>query len=165
MTKPDGTGLNIVLATDHDADGCLEVKRWLREYNKDANPEWMTLLRDEQQSPAPLNLIARPIDESAGEFAAKVVGGLIATTQRHWLRIDIMAISPAHRRQGIGKKLLLQAESIATSRGCQHSFVDTMSHQSPDFYRRCGYTQVGELPDWDSNGGSKYFLIKKLADT
>jgi GNAT superfamily N-acetyltransferase len=129
------------------------VYRWLRDYNRAENGDFVSAL--ESGATKPLIVLAR---DERGEIA----GGLFAEIQLKWLRVQIMAVSPARRRAGIGTLLLRQAEAEAVQRGCTHAYVDTMSFQSPEFYRRCGYVEVGRLPDWDSHGHDKYFLIKPL---
>ena len=37
-----------------------------------------------------------------------------------------------------------------------------MSYQAPDFYQLCGYKVAGEIPNWDSHEGTKFFLTKDL---
>jgi hypothetical protein len=37
-----------------------------------------------------------------------------------------------------------------------------MDYQAPRFYHAQGFTTVGEIPDWDSHGHSKFHLSKCL---
>ena len=85
---------------------------------------------------------------SFGEF----LGGILATTQFAWLKVEMMGVEPTARGRGIGSRLLEKAETEARKRGCKVAFLDTMSHQAPLFYERNGYRQVGLLEDWDSRG-------------
>ncbi|MEM9366320.1 MAG: GNAT family N-acetyltransferase [Planctomycetota bacterium] len=73
-----------------------------------------------------------------------------------------MAVGDEQRRRGIGRQLIHNAETEAISRGCCYAFVDTMSYQATDFYRKCGYQLCGEIPDWDSHGHTKHFFKKHL---
>jgi ribosomal protein S18 acetylase RimI-like enzyme len=88
-----------------------------------------------------------------------------AETQLSWLRISIMAVSPAWRSQGIGAALLAEAERDAIVRGCRHAYVDTMDYQAPGFYEAHGFEIAGKIPDWDSNGHAKIYLSKRLLKT
>ena len=102
----------------------------------------------------PLNLVEY-------DAAGNVIGGLIGGTYWGWLYVDIVWVHEAHRRQGIGSKLLIAAECEARHRGCHHVHLDTMSWQAPVFYQKHGYEIVGILPDIPE-GHQKYLLQKKL---
>lgn len=90
-----------------------------------------------------------------------VIGGLIGGTYWGWMYIDILWVHEARRKQGIGSKLLLEAEREAMQRGCHHVHVDTMSWQAPLFYQKHGYEVIGVLPDIPT-GNQKYLLQKAL---
>lgn len=145
---------NIDPAADNQAPGCDLVRQWLREHNWAENPGYMERLQGLDYRSEPLVLLA-----SAGE---QMVGGLFAETQLAWLRISIMAVHPGWRSRGIGAALLAAAEHEALRRGCRQVYVDTMEYQAPDFYRAQGFTVAGEIPDWDSHGHRKFYLIKSL---
>ena len=102
----------------------------------------------------PLNLV---------EYDAQgnVIGGLLGGTYWGWLYVDILWVDERYRRQGIGSKLLTQAEGEAVRRGCRHVHVDTMSWQAPLFYQKHGYRVIGILPDIPK-GHQKYLLQKEL---
>jgi GNAT superfamily N-acetyltransferase len=151
--RPLNPSIRIDPEADDESPACKSVLAWLRDHNWDINPDLMKVISD-PASKEPINLVARLGDE--------VVGGLFGFTQSKWLRIEIMAVAPAHRRCGIGASLLAQAEQIARSRGCVHAYVDTLEHQAPDFYTRQGYAASGMIADWDSRGNSKYFLTRDL---
>jgi GNAT superfamily N-acetyltransferase len=136
--------------------GIDHVRAWLREYNLQANGPFMEKLERPESKPEPLVLLAR----SDG----RILGGLVGETVFTWLRVSIMAIDPARRRQGIGAALLNRAETDARQRGCKYAYVDTMEYQAPAFYERQGYAIAGRLDDWDSHGHAKFFLTKRLID-
>ena len=91
----------------------------------------------------------------------KVIGGLLGGTYWGWMYVDILWVDEAYRKQGIGSRLLAQAEKEAIRRGCHHVHLDTMSWQAPEFYRKNGYEIVGILPDIPK-GNQKYLLQKAL---
>ena len=130
------------------------VYRWLREFNGQANPGFIAAI--ERGASKPIAVLARTDDHS-------LVGGLFGDTLLSWLRIQIVAVSPEARRSGIGRQLVLESEREARMRGCDFAYVDTMSYQSPEFYIRLGYSEVGRIPNWDSHGHSKHFLTRRLS--
>ncbi|HLX64577.1 MAG TPA: GNAT family N-acetyltransferase [Planctomycetota bacterium] len=124
------------------------VLGWLRAFNLENSP-----LR-EMNASVPLRVFAS--DESG------LIGGLLGETHVKWLKISILAVNPEHRKNGVGKALMAEAERDAIARGCTHVFVDTMSYQAPQFYIRLGYKIAAEIADWDSMGHAKFFLTKDL---
>lgn len=102
----------------------------------------------------PLHLIEYDADGS-------IIGGLLGGTYWGWMYIDILWVREDHRRQGVGSRLLTEAEKEAVRRGCHHVHVDTMSWQAPAFYQKHGYEVIGVLPDIPL-GNQKYLLMKAL---
>ena len=102
----------------------------------------------------PLHLIEYDADGS-------IIGGLLGGTYWGWMYIDILWVREDHRRQGVGSRLLTDAEKEAMRRGCHHVHVDTMSWQAPMFYQKHGYEVIGVLPDIPL-GNQKYLLMKAL---
>jgi GNAT superfamily N-acetyltransferase len=74
-----------------------------------------------------------------------IVAGLAGETYSGWLFIRYLWVSDALRGQGIGRKLMGDAEARALERGCHSAWVDTFSFQAPGFYPKLGYTVFGEL--------------------
>ena len=102
----------------------------------------------------PLHLIEYDAD-------GNIIGGLLGGTYWDWMYIDILWVREDHRRQGVGSRLLTDAEKEAMRRGCHHVHVDTMSWQAPMFYQKHGYEVIGVLPDIPL-GNQKYLLMKAL---
>ena len=102
----------------------------------------------------PLNIVEY---DTNGNIIAGILGG----TYWGWMYIDILWVDEKHRKQGIGTRLLREAESEAVCRGCHHVHLDTMSWQAPEFYKKHGYEVIGILPDIPS-GNQKYLLMKAL---
>ena len=129
------------------------IYRWMREYNVSKNPACAAAM--EGDAVKPLVIIAR-------NAKAEVVGGLIGDTLFDWLRAHVMAVNPEDRNNGVGARLLAQAEKEARGRGCSCAYVDTMSFQAPEFYLHSGYSEVGRIANWDSHGHTKHFFTKQL---
>lgn len=129
-----------------------QMYSWLREFNESTNGDYMRSLSAGAEQT--LYLSARVNDVC--------VAGLDGVTIHKWLKIQLMAVSPQHRRRGIGRKLITEAFAVGRQRGCELAYVDTMSYQAPEFYRCLGFAEVGRLVDWDSHGHDKIFFAMKL---
>ena len=147
--------MNIQSILEPSDDLKQQVLDRLRAFNHAANPSFYKKL-EAPGSAMPLNLFAFHDDGT-------LAGGLLGKTQLAWLKTEILIVDERHRNSGIGKTLMQRAESEAMARGCVHAYVDTMAWQARGFYEKLGYRVAGELPDWDSHGHSKYFLIKKMS--
>ncbi len=102
----------------------------------------------------PLNVIAR---DPGGAICAGLLGG----TYWGWLYVSILWVREDLRSQGIGSRLLTDAEVEAVRRGCRHSHLDTFDFQAPDFYRRRGYVVFGVQDDLPP-GHQRIYLRKDL---
>jgi GNAT superfamily N-acetyltransferase len=97
----------------------------------------------------------------ARDAAGKVQGGLRGQTYWSWCVIDVLAVAEPYRHQGIGSRLLAQAEAIARERGCVGIRLDTFSFQAPAFYRRHGYVEFGRIDDHPP-GHTRHWFMKRL---
>jgi ribosomal protein S18 acetylase RimI-like enzyme len=131
------------------------VRAPLRQYNHAKNGPFFIAWDLPENAARPLNILAH-------DAAGTVIGGLLATTQFSWLKIEIIAIAEAWRRRGVGSRVMAAAETEAARRGCRYAYLDTMDYHAPDFYRALGYQVAGRLDDWDSHGHAKYFMVKNL---
>ncbi len=93
--------------------------------------------------------------------AGNAQAGLRGVTFYNWLFVHWLWVGAARRRQGIGSRLLADAEAIARERGCVSSYLDTFSFQAPEFYKRLGYAEFGRLNDFPP-GHSRIWLTKAL---
>jgi GNAT superfamily N-acetyltransferase len=91
----------------------------------------------------------------------KVVAGLLGSAGWGWLYIEILWVSDGFRGEGIGARLLTEAEDEARRLGCHGACLSTFSFQAKPFYEKHGYSVFGELPDYPS-GELMYFMQKKL---
>jgi ribosomal protein S18 acetylase RimI-like enzyme len=87
-----------------------------------------------------------------------IVGTLTLQTRKPWA-IDVayftpcqkalylinMAVDPDRQRSGIGRRLLDEALTVARALAADAIRLDAYDHAAGagDFYRKCGYTQVG----------------------
>ena len=94
-----------------------------------------------------------------GEDGAPI-GGLLGRTSMGLLFIDLFYLPKELRRSGLGSHILKMAEDEARARGCSASVLYTVSFQAPDFYKRHGWTVMGEVAP--SSGAARIFLTKVL---
>ncbi len=65
------------------------------------------------------------------------------------------------RGQSYGQRLLALAEEEARKRGAEYAYLDTLSFQAPEFYKKQGYEIFGTLEDFPK-GHQRYFMTKAL---
>jgi GNAT superfamily N-acetyltransferase len=90
-----------------------------------------------------------------------VVGGLWGRFSYDWLFVELLFIPESLRGSGLGSRILLQAEQIATGLGCNGVWLDTYEFQAKGFYEKLGYSLFGSLDD-HPRGMSRFFLQKRL---
>ena len=61
----------------------------------------------------------------------------------------LLAVSPEHRRKGVGRRLLEQAMAQAQARGSAHVFLEMRDGNPAEFlYRALGFEQIGRRPGY-----------------
>lgn len=95
------------------------------------------------------------------EDDGRLVGGLWGETYYGWLFVELVFVPERLRGEGLGARLLAEAENVARERGCRGVWLDSYAFQAPDFYRKQGYEVFGALPDYPK-GEERVFLRKML---
>jgi GNAT superfamily N-acetyltransferase len=95
------------------------------------------------------------------DAAGAVVGGLWGRTGWSWLYVENLAVPPALRGAGWGRRLLGAAEAEARARGCIGARLDTYSFQARGFYEGLGYVVAGEIADCPP-GQTRWTMSKRL---
>ncbi len=90
-----------------------------------------------------------------------VVGGLYGMDGFGWAFVKYLAVPDEYRGQGLGSRLLAEAEAIARTRGYIGVWLDTFEFQARRFYEKLGYTVFGEL-EGAPNAIPRYFLKKRF---
>jgi ribosomal protein S18 acetylase RimI-like enzyme len=103
---------------------------------------------------AEVNLFLRDGDD-------EVVGGLLGAVWGGVLYVRFLWVGGPRRGQGLGRRLLEEAERRAIAHGCRHVFLDTFSFQAPGFYEKLGYRIYATAEDWPV-GHAHHFLRKDL---
>jgi len=93
------------------------------------------------------------------DAAGATIGGLSGKIYFNWLFVELLFVPAELRGHDVGSTLLAQAEAIAREAGCVGVWLDTFSFQAPGFYRKLGYEEFGELPDYP-RGHRRYFVRK-----
>jgi ribosomal protein S18 acetylase RimI-like enzyme len=88
-----------------------------------------------------------------------IIGGLLAYTTLKAVHTVCLWIDENYRNLGYGRQLLRTAERIAIENGCISGLVNVLSFQSPEFFRKGGYTTFG-VSDGYPDSIKEYFLMK-----
>jgi GNAT superfamily N-acetyltransferase len=102
----------------------------------------------------------RPLVLTITDATGAVIGGLWGATGYGWLYTQLLLVPESLRGQGVGTRLMCEAEAEAMQRACRNAWVDTQ-FGAREFYERLGYTLFGQLEDYPP-GFSRSFLRKRL---
>ena len=94
-------------------------------------------------------------------YTDEILGGLWGATNFAHLHVDLLFVPEPLRGIGLGRKMLIEAEREAITRGCRGAWLDTYSFQARGFYERLGYTVFGMIDDYPP-GQRRVFLHKTL---
>ncbi|MNP68165.1 Acetyltransferase (GNAT) family protein [compost metagenome] len=75
------------------------------------------------------------------------------------MEIDILWVEEKNRQQGLGKRLLHEAEKIAKLKECALIKLNTFSFQAPEFYKKYGYKEIAVIENAPL-GSNHYYFVK-----
>ena len=75
--------------------------------------------------------------------------------------IELLSVPEQGRGQGVGSELMTMAESMAKEKNCLGIWLDTFSFQAPEFYKKLGFSQFGEIVDYPP-GHRRHYFQKRL---
>jgi GNAT superfamily N-acetyltransferase len=101
----------------------------------------------------------KPVTLAMRDSSGIIVGGVYGATMWSWLMVDGLWVGHEHRSQGLGRRLLLASEEIATQRGCIASCLSTFDFQAKSFYERHGYREFAKLEGFPP--GHLHFHLRK----
>lgn len=107
------------------------------------------------------NEINKPIEIIARNEQDEIIGGLYGRSIWGTLEIKTFVVKPEYRNEGIGRKLIIEAEREAKNRNCRFISLDTFSFQAPEFYEKLGFEKIGTETDFPK-GFEKYYYRKKI---
>ena len=77
---------------------------------------------------------------------SKTIGILEFTIQAGVAWVKDLIVANSHRKQGVGKKLMLEVEKIAKERKAHKIFLNTgIGWEAEKFYEQLGYDKTGKL--------------------
>ena len=76
-----------------------------------------------------------------GEIGGRIVAAVMAGYEGHRGWINYLAVDPAHRRAGLGRAMMAEAEKLLRAAGCPkiNLQVRTANRGVIDFYQRIGF--------------------------
>lgn len=119
---------------------------------------------DEQQVPPSLETDDWDSDPDVVHLIALEEDTAIGTARVRFLsettaKLERLAVLSTHRGQGIGQRLMEQAEQVATERGKKEMVLNAQVQALP-FYHRLGYGEVGD--PFDDAGILHQFMSKPI---
>ncbi|MCM2460958.1 GNAT family N-acetyltransferase [Pseudomonas sp. CG7] len=102
-------------------------------------------------------LVAWLVRDEQGE----IVGGLYGRVFFSWLYIELLVVPEQARGQGTGSTLMQLAEELAREKNCVGIWLDTFDFQAPAFYRKHGFTEIGQIDAYPP-GHQHFFFQKRL---
>ncbi len=96
--------------------------------------------------------------------ADEITGSVMLLLENGQSRILSVAVHPARRRNGIGRRLMEGAERVARERGAAVARLEVSTRNAPAIalYRELGYRTEGFLPGYYSWGEDAYSMRKPL---
>ncbi|WP_223527865.1 GNAT family N-acetyltransferase [Pseudomonas sp. BF-B-26] len=91
----------------------------------------------------------------------EILGGLYGRFFYRWLFIELLSVPEQARGQGLGTQLMQMAEDLAREKECIGIWLDTFDFQAPEFYRKLGYSELGQIADYPP-GHKRFFFQKRL---
>ncbi len=137
-------------------------RMWAADVMAGSDP-WVTLGRTREScrrvcaNPEYPMYVAR-VDGRPVGFALVTPRGVVGSPY-----LATLAVAAEHRGKGIGGRLVRYVEEAYRGEAA-HLFicVSSFNLRAQEFYRRLGYRQVGELPDYFIAGASELLLHKRI---
>ncbi|EAD2562510.1 TPA: GNAT family N-acetyltransferase [Listeria monocytogenes] len=94
--------------------------------------------------------------------SGEIVGGVTAKISYGELHVSLLSVDQNTQGSGVGSELMAQIERYGRANNCHHISLTTFSYQAPEFYKKCGFTELGRVKDFPIKGEEKFFFIKYL---
>jgi ribosomal protein S18 acetylase RimI-like enzyme len=90
----------------------------------------------------------------------RVVGGAIGRRWGELCELQQLWVEASQRGKGLGARLVQEFERHASARGCKSFYLETLSFQAPEFYKKLGY-RVALARSGYPHGIGKYHMVKE----
>lgn len=140
--------MNISITDTIDEKAYSRISDLLYEYNLSKTQD----LEDE---------INKPLEIIIRNEQNEIIGGLYGRSIWGTLEINKCVVIPQNRNEGIGQKLIIEAEKEAKKRNCRFISLNTFSFQAPEFYEKLGFEEIGTETDFPK-GFEKYYYRKRI---
>ena len=90
-----------------------------------------------------------------------VIGGAIGRTWGSCCELQQLWVADAHRRKGVGTRLIKEFERVGEARGCRTFYLETFSFQAPALYRSLGYEVKVQLRGFPA-GIVKFIMVREV---
>ncbi len=91
----------------------------------------------------------------------QVIGGFNGFTALGTLHVEQIWVDERYRGQGLGKRLLMEAERVAKDKGAVSGLTWVLSFQTPEFFQKCRYEVFG-ISDGYPHPVKEYYLQKRF---
>lgn len=98
---------------------------------------------------------------AARDGAGTPLGGVMGVVDNGYFTLVDCWVEPAHRRQGLGRRLLTAAEKAAATAGCRWATACPLAFQHPGFFQAQGYAPVLHIEDY-LLGHGRHWLRRPL---
>lgn len=95
------------------------------------------------------------------EPGGDVIGGLWGVDDCGWAFIDLLYIPDHLQGQGLGTRLVAEAETIARRQGLVGIWTNTYDFQAGGFYAKLGFIEFGRLES-GADAAGQLFLRKRF---
>lgn len=127
------------------------MPEWNIEFEDKSKPEdirhLIQRLQEYNSAHSPTAFVNKEVRLLLRDEAGEIKAGLLGLVTMHCLVIQILWVEDALRSQGIGRELVLRAETMAREHGARQVIVETTLFQAPGFYDKLGYRTICEIPD------------------
>lgn len=88
-----------------------------------------------------------------------IYGSMFCTFKWNALFIADLWVAEPHRRQGLGRRLLADAEDLAITHNCQFILVETSTLYHHTIYEKSGFKEILKIDNYPE--GYIFFIFKK----
>ncbi|MEM1051444.1 MAG: GNAT family N-acetyltransferase [Pseudomonadota bacterium] len=141
--------MRISVEREPSAEDIAALSKGIIAFNKEQVPDLEEVAKEVR-----FHVLAR---SEEGELR----GGIRAICYWNTLHLELLWLDEAARGEGLGAKLMQEAERTARGHGCAIALVETTSWQAKPFYEKLGYTLMTTLADRPKSHASHY-LSKSL---